>query len=496
MTGGIRHKAREALLWGGGFRVFRDLLQFAVMLALVRLLTPADYGRWGLLNSVLGFMGLVSAKTLFAHIVQVRDDEPLHLQDHFTAGTVLQCAFVVVVNIVALLLRLSSTYSPITPLLHVASLGLLLEPLADFWTRILERRLEFRRQRSLLAIGLLLSGSGALVMAAAGAGVWSLVVPPLLTGLPVAADLLLRERWRPDWTFSMERYRPALGFGVTRAASGSLNGVRDLLQSTLMVRLFGFATLGVYGRAIGLGDRLGSSIAAQAVSSLYPVLTRYPPGSPGFRRAAGMILRGTLWLVFPACGALALLAQPVVTLLYGHKWDAVVPLLPTAALETAVRATAATAYSMLLAAGHQRRCLQQDAMMLALALLALSIGLPRGPAVYLLLVAGAETAGLVLMLHWLLRDGALGRAELVLAAVPPSMATSAAALIGFLASHVTGGPGGWAPLAVTAAAFALSYVLALRLFFPKPLQEIVAFLPGARTIDRALLLSRLESPAS
>jgi hypothetical protein len=32
------------LLWGGGFTLLRDLAQFAVMLILVRLLSPADCG--------------------------------------------------------------------------------------------------------------------------------------------------------------------------------------------------------------------------------------------------------------------------------------------------------------------------------------------------------------------------------------------------------------------------------------------------------------------
>jgi hypothetical protein len=51
------------LLWGGGFMLLRDVPQFAVMLILVRLLSPADYGTAALAQAVICVVSVVSFTT-------------------------------------------------------------------------------------------------------------------------------------------------------------------------------------------------------------------------------------------------------------------------------------------------------------------------------------------------------------------------------------------------------------------------------------------------
>ncbi|MBZ5589433.1 MAG: oligosaccharide flippase family protein [Acidobacteriia bacterium] len=482
----LRQKTKEALLWGAGFRVIRDVTQFAIMLVLVRLLTPTDYGRYGLLTSVIGFLGLFSARTFLAHIVQVRGDQEVHAQDHFTAGAAIQASLFVGANLLGVVLRFSDSYRPIAGLLHVASLIFLVELPGELDSKLIERGLEFRRLRTLNAAGVVLTAALALSLAVSGAGVYALVVPPLVISIPFAVDLFCRARFRPTWAFARQRYRPALDFGLARLASGVMNGVRDLVQSGLIVRLLSYATLGFYGRAVGLGNVVCSSVTSQFVGNVYPVLTRQEASSPAFRRASGLMLRGVAWIAVPIALVLSLHAAPVVHTLYGGKWDAVVPLLPAAMLENAVRAVAFTLYFVLLGALQHRRCLIQDALMLLLVLGALAVGLPGGPGRYLLLLAAAEAVGGALMLAWLLRDRTLEPRDLVAAFVPPVLA-GAIGYAAYRAVAVAAAPG---PVllgaALTGTSFLLAYGLALRVGFPTKLAEMLHFLPGGGTVARML----------
>src|SRR5438105_4007601 len=81
--------ARGALLWGSGFTLLSDVVQFAVMLVLVRILSPEDYGRAGLAQTILGMVSIVSFKTFIPHALQLRDPRAIDWQAHFTAGAVL-----------------------------------------------------------------------------------------------------------------------------------------------------------------------------------------------------------------------------------------------------------------------------------------------------------------------------------------------------------------------------------------------------------------------
>ena len=485
----LRAKAFEALLWGTGFRIFRDLLQFGLMLVLVRILAPAEYGRYGLLTSVVGFLGLFAAKNFFGYFLQVRRDSALHLQDHFTAGAAIQGVLFVVANALALLLRASDTYRPIAPLLHVTSLLFLIELPGEFCSKLLERQLAFRRLRTLGAVALVVTASVALAMALSGAGVWALVVPPLLASLPFAWELLWRQRFRPTWEFHPDHFRPTALFTAARIASGGLNGARELLQNGLVVRFFGFATLGVYGRAVGLGNLLCASVASQFVSNLYPVLTRSDVASPAFQRASGLLLRGVTWLVVPVAAVLGLLAAPVVQTVYGARWDAVIPLMPVAMVENVVRSVAATLYALLLAAQQQRRCLLQDSLVLLLVLGCLVFGLPGGVRRYLALLAVAEACGGALMVWWLVKGNVLDWKAVAVAGWPAFAAGLAGSGVVWVGSRLLGEAARHLPVAaLLGVGCVVVYGAVIRVGFPRQLLELLELLPGGGWVAQVLWL--------
>ncbi|MES2922365.1 MAG: hypothetical protein V4819_12505, partial [Verrucomicrobiota bacterium] len=55
--------ARSALVWNTLFNLFRDVLQFAAMLAMVRMVSKDSYGEFGTLTSFIGLITVFSAPT-------------------------------------------------------------------------------------------------------------------------------------------------------------------------------------------------------------------------------------------------------------------------------------------------------------------------------------------------------------------------------------------------------------------------------------------------
>ncbi len=485
----VRQKTREALLWGAGLRVLRDLTQFGQMLVLVRLLSAEDYGRYGLVTSIVGFSGLLSARTFLGYILQLRDHEEVRVQDHFTAGIVLQLSLFLLTNLVAVGLRFSDTYRPVSTLLHVASLIFLVELPGELQSKLIERGLDFRRLRILNAAGILASTAAALLLAAMGAGVFALVLPPLLLPIPFGLDLFLRTRFRPTGQFSWACWRPAWRFGLVRAASGAMNGLRDLAQNGLFVRFFGYGTLGVFGRAVGLANMACASVAWQFLTYVYPVMTRQEAGSVPFRKAADLVMRGVVWFSLPVACVLALHAAPIVRTIYGSAWEAVIPLLPLALLESAVRSPVMSAYMTLLAANRYRLCMLQDGLMLFLGVGALVVARTAGPASYLLLLAAVKGVGGVLMVGWLLSRRFLSVAGVALAIVPPALGVTVAGVaFGACGRGIAGALPPLASAVVTSGTFVCTYLVTIRLAFPRHLGEVLGYLPGGVVARRLLFL--------
>src|SRR6185312_13618595 len=128
--------------------------------------------------------------------------------------------------------------------------------------RMLEAAHNWKRFRLLVMAGTLLGLGSGLVVGLMGGGVWALIVQPPLFGLPGAIDLFVGARFRPDFTWSWQRYRQTALFGFNRVGASALAKGRQLAEQVALTAAFSFATLGIFTRAMGLGTlatgRIGS----------------------------------------------------------------------------------------------------------------------------------------------------------------------------------------------------------------------------------------------
>jgi O-antigen/teichoic acid export membrane protein len=482
-------KARHALFWTGGFQIFWDVLQFGVMLALVRLLPAEAYGQFGFVSTILGFLTLYSFREMLGHTLVVRDDAGVRYQEHFTAGLAIQVSLFVVANLAALGLRWLPDYAPAATALHLMSLLLLLDLPSELRVKMLERLLDWRRLRLLHAAGLVMSAAVSIALAVAGWGVYALIVPLYIVPIPFMYDLFVRARWRPTWTWSWAAYRPAWRFGSSRMLAVSFVTGAGLLESGWLVRVAGFGVFGVFGRAIGLAQRGCQRIGAIVAAALFPVLTRVEPGSEQYRRASALLLRSVTWTVLPIASLSSVLAADIVSWLYGDRWADVTPLLPWAMWGGALMAVVQTSYTLLLA--HQRpdRCLRADMWRGAGTVLMLIVALPFGVAGYLAGLVAVHAISLGLVLRWLLHERAIVGAGIRDALVPGAVAAACASVaIVALRGGIGGAASSGGSVVGLVAIFASLYMLVLRVAFRAPLQELVSYLPKHEQLHRWLRL--------
>jgi len=486
---GLGQRARNAVMWNTGFNLFRDLLQFAVMLVLVRILTPEAYGKLALVTSIIGFIAVFSYNQFLSYIIQVRDNNQVHYQEHFTAGAVMACILFVVTNIVAWILRRLEVSSEIAPLLHLMSLSFLNAFPCDFRIKMLEREQDWKRLRLLHSSGLIVSAILGVGMAWTGAGVYALLVPGMVVNLPFTLDLCFWLRWRADWTWSWNNYKAAWTFGMTRIASAFTSNGRQLLESTMLTNALGLSGLGIVNRAMGLAQIFCQKFAFQLMYAIYPALTRLESEIVSVARVNGLVLRIVAWVVIPLGTVFSALATPVVLTVYGERWHDVIPLLPFGMLYGAMAALSETANTLLLSRQRPRLCLIVDIVVLVGTCTMLVWVLPLGAKYYLGSLAMVHGITLGLMTYWLLRIGALSHTAVVAAVVPPTITSALAYFVCDFLRHtrLIEVNQFWAAVAY-GVLFSLLYLFCLRLIFSRSLSEIVPHLPGSVILSRLLVL--------
>ncbi|MEO8614628.1 MAG: oligosaccharide flippase family protein [Luteolibacter sp.] len=483
-------KARSAVIWNAGFNLFRDGLQFATMLVLVRLLPKEAYGQFGFVTSIVGFISIFAFGNFISHALQVKDIEDACFQEHFTAGAVLNLGMFVVTNGVAVALRWSPTWAAVAPLLHVMSVSFVLEWPCELRRKMIERDFDWKTLRILHASGLALTAVLALGMARSGCGTYALLVPGMAVTLPFIYDLFFRLRWRPTWQWSWELYKPSFIFGVTRLGSGLVVQGRTLMESSTLAGIIGFASLGLLNRSIGLSQLFCIKLASQLLYAIYPILTRIGNTEGNAARVSMLVVQTVAWTTIPLATAFGLLSTPVVSLIYGKTWLEVIPLVPWAMGWGVASALCQASYMLLLARQQQKLCLYADALILCGTGLALWLALPHGLAAYLIASISVQCLALAFVTFWLRRLEAVSLRGWLLAFTPALVAAAASATIVCL---LGGHPDSTSriPLYQSIAwgmLFMACYTLALRVAFKGRLEILMPYLPFQSVLRRLLLL--------
>ncbi|HET7875197.1 MAG TPA: oligosaccharide flippase family protein, partial [Methylomirabilota bacterium] len=333
---GRRHLVIRGIAWNSLYQIVDSGLAFGAMLVLVRVLTPAEYGHFGAVLGLLTLLNAFNFSTFAAHALQLPDEEEPDWSLHWSAGLHIQLLLFLACNGVAGLCWLGREYRTLAPLLHLASVGLLLDGPAQLRIVMLRRELGFGRLKLLFGCSVVIKLGAALAVALAGGGAYALVLGSnVLTPLPLAADLLLFRRWRPEgpwWRWpDWAAYRPALRFGFQRAGSALLAAGRGALEAIVLPLSVGYGAIGLLGRARVLFGTTVGKVTAVLEETAYPLLPRYAPDSGRYARQATLFVQAVLLVACPGILYVALEGRALSRLLYGERWVGADPLIWPAA---------------------------------------------------------------------------------------------------------------------------------------------------------------------
>jgi O-antigen/teichoic acid export membrane protein len=486
MTGenDLRASARTGAAWGIGFTLVRDMMQFLTMLVMVRLLSPEIYGQQALAQTIIIVLAVASLKTLGQYPLQARHPEEFDWEAHFSVGATLNVVVFVLTLIVGFcMIGVGGNLVTIGQIVLVLSITFLVEIGGTYYFTWLQAHHHWARMRLLLLGGALCASVLGVTLASLGWGVFSLAAMPMLQGIPACIDLVLFSEHRPSYSFaSLQRYVNGIRFGLNRAVSSVAFAGRGLAENAAMSAFFGFAPLGAFTRAIGLAQITSGRIGPVAVQTLYPVLTRAEAKSERFRRFSTLLLQGALWLSLPAAAFLAIESSSIVLLLYGHRWENVVPLLPIAAFLVATRGLSTVLNQILLANLQLNDCLRIDLATAVAGFFAIILAMPFGAVPYLLALLACDALFSLIMMYVAVGGGAINLRPLVGIAVPcfaASLGASAITVVIALSSASLNPT--WSSLfthvLAQSAAFAISYAVTLCVIAPVATADLIDALP-------------------
>jgi O-antigen/teichoic acid export membrane protein len=384
----VRERVVRGVISGLMHEAFTVVLSFGAMLVLVRLLTPTDYGEAAAVAGVLALVRAFSGALCAEHALQHGKDTEPDWTTYFSIVGLVQVSLFAATNVIALVFRTSGFMAAVAPLLHVASIGLLLDWPAQIASVKLRRDLRFERLKLLSASSLAANLLSAILLSWFGLGAAALIISGnVVSALPMACSLFLVEGWRPRrWLFvpSVADREPVLQFARQQVTAGFLHSIRTAAESVVLARVFGITTLGLLNRALVLFQSTVGRISLVFLDTAYPILPLEQQDRARYAARAARFIEAALILVLPGATFLAIEGPHVSRVLYGGTWsDADAYLAPAAVALGATTVTTAASY-VLLGIGLIRNAVTVEASV-AVAGLAALLALPivSGPEQYM-----------------------------------------------------------------------------------------------------------------
>jgi O-antigen/teichoic acid export membrane protein len=368
---GLRTHVIRGAVVNGGVLALVDAVVLAQGLIVTRLLGPEAIGLYGVVTvTAMTILSLKRVGIDEAFVVQEAADQETEFQHAFTLELVLSAGFALVLLAAAPIV--AAVYDDDRLLALTAATAYL--PIAFAFqspTWVFFRRMDYARQRLLQAVVPLVTFAVTVPLAAAGVGVWSLVIGPAVGNLAGIVAALLASpyglRLRYDRAVA-RRYLRFSGpvFVALVAALVVAQGQILAFDVARGLEWVGFVTLAAtLSRYVDRADVV-------VVATIYPAICAIRDRTRALEELFVRSNRATLLWVLPVCAGVVLFADDLVTDVLGDAWRPARPLVQGLAVATAMGQLGFNWFSFYRA--HERtRPPAVEAVVAAVAFLALAV---------------------------------------------------------------------------------------------------------------------------
>jgi O-antigen/teichoic acid export membrane protein len=328
----MRYRTTHAAIWSAVEIASRYGVQIVVTIVLARLLSPSDFGLIAMLLVFTNIGALLADAGFGSALIQRQNTNFDDETTAFCLSSVIGFFAAVVMYACAEPIARFYHQPPLIDLTRTIAWMLPLGALGAVPDALLTKRLDFKSRARAQVVASLLSGALAIGMAWRGSGVWSLVAQALTASGLRSLMLWIFSRWRPRGRPSATSFRNLFGFGGFMLLSGLLNTLSVRIQALVIGRLFDAGTLGYFTLAQNASGMPTNLIGAVLGRVGLPVFSELSHEKMRLRTALRRALDVSLFLFVPCMVGLAVVARPLIELVYGMRWTPATPMLALLAL--------------------------------------------------------------------------------------------------------------------------------------------------------------------
>lgn len=348
----MRGEMAKGAAWMVLFKWIDRSIGLVSTLILARLLVPADFGVVAMAMSVIAVIELATAFSFDVALIQKSQPAREHYDTAWTLNVLFAVAGAAATMALAPVTALFYGEPRLTAVMYALGAGWLVWGFENVGVVDFRRNLDFGREFRFLGYKRVIAFAVTVTAALLFRSYWALVAG-MVTGR--AAGVVL--------SYLMHPYRPRLSVAASRElfafsgwmlATNVLGTVISRVSHFFIGRVLGAQALGAYTIGAEFALLAHTELAAPINRALFPGFSRLADRPDEFRRTCIDATAVLLLVVLPASVGIAAVAEPMVRVLLGEKWNAAVPVIEILAISGAISAVVSNNAAAYLALGRPR----------------------------------------------------------------------------------------------------------------------------------------------
>jgi teichuronic acid exporter len=341
------------LAWRAAANWSSQLVSWAALLVVVRLLSPADFGLVGMSVTLFWYLKFLSAFGITPTVVRHRELTDETLAQLNTMGVIFGIVSFLLACIFSVPVAHFFRQPRVIPVAIVTCISLIPMGFRSVPEGLLNQQMRLKSLSLFDALRDIVSAIVTVVLAFLGFGYWALVLGNLLSEIVKCGIVLTAQPFRFAWP-RMATIRQPLTFGWRVLVSAFAWSTYTTLDNVTAGRVLGQSALGLYGMAWNLANTPLEKIVTLVTTLIPAYLSRVQKDMGALRQYLRSLTEVIALATFPTTIGLALVAREAVPLILGHKWDGMIAPLEILSVYAAFRSIVALLSKVLTAVGKVR----------------------------------------------------------------------------------------------------------------------------------------------
>ena len=317
-----KNKILSGLIWRFGERISAQVVTFIVSVVLARLLPTEAYGLITLVTIFITFANCIVVNGFGSSLIQKKDADNIDFSTvlYFQLGASLILYGILFITSPLIASFFGEGYELLSPVLRVLGLRIPLTAINNVQHSYVGRKMIFRKFFFATIIGTIVSAFVGIFMAYKGMGVWALVGQYLTNTFMDTIILAFTIKWKPVLKFSWKRLGVLFSYGWKILVASLVDELYKELRTVVIGKLYTKNDLAFFDKGKQIPNIIVTNINTTISNVLFPAISKAQSNINDVKNMTRRSIKTSAFIMCPMMFGLAVIAEPLISLLLTDKW--------------------------------------------------------------------------------------------------------------------------------------------------------------------------------